>query len=113
LRRGSNPKFSSPNIARKPETRAGLSWVRWKGLSAPLLWVHHENDSCAYTSFRDAQRFAEKSGSPLVMVRGGAPCRGNACESFSAHEFVGIESETVAAMRLRVKTGATPRDVGR
>jgi len=91
----------------------GLSRVSWDGLPAPLLWVHHENDPCAYTSYRDAQRFAEKSRSPLVTVRGGEPGRGNACEAFTAHGFIGMESETVAAMRSWVKTGVTPRDVAR
>ena len=91
----------------------GLSGVTWDGLSARLLWVHHENDPCPYTPHRDAQRFAEKSRSPLVTVRGGGPGRGDACQAFTAHGFVGMESETVTAMRSWVKTGATPRDVAR
>jgi predicted esterase len=91
----------------------GLSGVSWESLSAPLLWVHHERDPCAYTSYRDARQFAEKSRSPLVTVRGGGPWRGDPCEAYTAHGFVGIESETVAAMRSWVKTGATPRDVAR
>jgi pimeloyl-ACP methyl ester carboxylesterase len=91
----------------------GMSWVSWNALSAPLLWVHHENDPCRFTSYRDAQRFAEKSHSPLITVRGGGPWRGDACEAFTAHGFVGIESETVAAMHSWVKTGTTPRDVAR
>ena len=91
----------------------GLSWVTWEDLKAPLLWVHHEDDPCMYTSYRDAQRFAEKSRSPLVTVRGGGPGRGGACMPFTAHGFVGVESETVAAMRSWVKTGAVPRDVAR
>ena len=39
--------------------------------------------------------------------------RGDACQAFTAHGFVGIESETVAAMRSWVKTGTVPRDVER
>lgn len=91
----------------------GLSRVSWEDLKAPLLWVHHEGDPCMYTSYRDAQRFAEKSRSPLVTVRGGGPERGGACQAFTAHGFAGIETETVAAMRSWVKTGAVPRDVDR
>src|SRR3990172_5537657 len=37
----------------------GLSGVAWEDLKAPLLWVHHEDDPCMYTSYRDAQPFAE------------------------------------------------------
>jgi len=91
----------------------GLSGVKWDGLSARLLWVHHEDDPCMYTAYRDAQRFAEKSRSPLVTVRGGGPSRGGACQAYTAHGFVGVESEAVSAMRSWVKTGATPPDVTR
>jgi hypothetical protein len=91
----------------------GLSRVSWEGMSARLLWVHHESDPCAYTSYREAQRFALESRSPLVTVRGGGPGRGGACEAFSAHGFVGIERETVAAMSSWVKSGAMPADVAR
>jgi hypothetical protein len=91
----------------------GLSRVTWDGLSARLLWVHHEDDPCRFTSYRDAQQFAEKSRGPLITVRGGGPGRGDACEAFTAHGFVGIERETVTAMRSWVKTGATSQDVAR
>ena len=91
----------------------GLSRVTWEDLKAPLLWVHHQDDPCQVTSYRDAQRFAQKSHSPLVTVRGGGRGRGGACQAFTAHGFVGVESETVAAMRSWVKTGAVPRDVER
>ena len=91
----------------------GLSEVNWDVLPTRLLWVHHEDDPCKYTSYRDARRFAEKSRSALVTVRGGGPGRGDACQAFTAHGFVGMEGETVTAMRSWVKTGATPRDVAR
>jgi pimeloyl-ACP methyl ester carboxylesterase len=91
----------------------GLSSVSRDVLPAPLLWVHHEGDPCRFTPYRDAQRYAEKSRSPLLTVRGGAPGRGDPCEAYSAHGYVGVESETVVAMRSWVKTGVTPTDVGR
>jgi hypothetical protein len=91
----------------------GLSTVKWDQLTVPLLWVHHVADPCSYTSYRDARRFAEKSRSPLVTVRGGGPGRGDPCEAFSAHGFIGMERETVLAMRSWVKSGAVPADVGR
>jgi hypothetical protein len=91
----------------------GLSRANWEELKPPLLWVHHEGDPCQYTSYREAQRFAEKSKSPLVTVRGGGPARGAACQAYTAHGYVGVESETVAAMRSWVKTGVVPGDVAR
>ena len=89
----------------------GLSWVNWADLAADLLWVHHEADPCAYTSYRDAQGFSRKTRKPLLTVRGGGPGRGGACEAFTAHGFVGVEPETVIAMRSWVKTGVVPADI--
>jgi hypothetical protein len=91
----------------------GLSGAKFGELSAPLLWVHHENDPCQYTQYRDAKRYAEKSMSPLLTVRGGGPETGGACQARSHHAYVGVEREVVLAMRSWVKTGAVPPDVGR
>lgn len=88
----------------------GLSGAAWDALRTPLLWVHHEHDPCAYTPYRDAQRFAERSRSPLLTVRGGGPGRGDACEPFTAHGFIGVEQQVASAMRSWVKSGAIPPD---
>jgi len=84
----------------------GLSAVNWADLTAGLLWVHHEDDPCAYTSYEAAQEFSQRTRRPLLTVRGGGPGRGPACEAYTAHGFVGVESRTVLAMRAWVKTGA-------
>jgi hypothetical protein len=89
----------------------GLSGARWSELRAALLWVHHEDDPCEHTAYREARRYAAKSAAPLVTVRGGGPGRGGACMAFSAHGYVGIEREVVFAMRSWVKTGTVPPDV--
>jgi len=91
----------------------GLSGAKFGEISAPLLWVHHENDPCPYTQYRDARRYAERTMSPLLTVRGGGPEKGGACQAHSFHGFVGTERAVVLAMRSWVKTGAVPADVGR
>lgn len=101
------------SLFRATRNGPGLSRVSWENLPAPVLWVHHEDDPCPFTSYRDAKRFAEKSRSPLVTVRGGGPERGEACQAFTAHGFVGVERETIGAMRSWVKTGVAPSDVTR
>jgi predicted esterase len=92
---------------------AGLTGANFGELSTPLLWVHHENDPCKYTQYRDARRYAEKSMSPLVTVRGGGPETGGACQARSHHGYVGVEREVVLAMRSWVTTGTVPADIGR
>jgi hypothetical protein len=89
----------------------GLSGVNWDAIKAKLLWVHHEDDGCRFTPYRSAQEHAETTRAPLVTVRGGGAPRGAPCEAYARHGFVGIERETVLAMRSWVKTGAAPADV--
>jgi hypothetical protein len=91
----------------------GLTGADTEGLAARLLWVHHESDPCTYTPYRSAREFAERTRSPLLTVRGGGPERGAPCMPYSAHGFVGIERETVQAMRSWVKSGAVPPDVAK
>jgi pimeloyl-ACP methyl ester carboxylesterase len=91
----------------------GLSGIGTEDMPARLLWVHHESDPCAYTPYRSAREFAERTRSPLLTVRGGGPERGAPCMPFSAHGFVGIERETVRAMRDWIRTDTVPSDVGR
>ncbi len=89
----------------------GLSNANWAALASELLWVHHADDPCPFTSYRDAQAHAAMTGKPLVTVRGGGPGRGPACEARTAHGFAGVERETVQAMRSWVQTGVVPGDV--
>lgn len=89
----------------------GLSRVKLDALRGELLWVHHADDPCIATPYREAQAFARRSGKPLVTVRGGGPWRGGLCEAFTAHGFVGVERETLKAMHSWIKTGQVPADV--
>ena len=89
----------------------GLSDADWSALHAPLLWVHHQDDPCQYTTYADARRYSAKTGRPLLTVRGGGPEKGGACQAFSAHGFVGMERPVVRAMRSWVRTGNVPEDV--
>lgn len=91
----------------------GLSGVKLDGLPAQTLWVHHADDLCRYTPYGAAQEFAKRSGKPLLTVRGGGPGKGDACQAFRAHGYVGVERATVEAMHEWVRTGALPAEVAR
>lgn len=113
-----NPQFArrtilTASLFRTTRNGPGLSGVNLAELPGPLLWVHHENDPCQYTAYRDAKAFAQRSGKPLVTARGGGPESGGACQAYTAHGFVGVEPETVKAMLSWVKTGTVPPDVNR
>ncbi len=113
-----NPRIAkrtilTASVFRPSRNGPGLSRVKWDELGSDLLWVHHEDDPCPYTDYRDAVRFAKTSGKPLLTARGGGPGRGDVCQAFTAHGFVGVESEAVLAMRSWVKTGVVPPDFAR
>ncbi|MBI5110068.1 MAG: hypothetical protein HZA62_15135 [Rhodocyclales bacterium] len=90
----------------------GLSDIDLGALPAATLWVHHEDDPCRYTAYRDAREFAAKSGKPLLTMRGGGPGRGAACEAYTAHGFVGVERDAVRAMLDWIRSGKIPTSAG-
>jgi len=74
----------------------GLSGFDFATIKAPVLFVHHVNDSCAVTPYSSAK--SQTPRFPLVTVHGGDPPRSDPCEAFSAHGYLGKERETVEAI---------------
>jgi hypothetical protein len=99
------------SVIRAGRSGPGLSSVNYADLRARLLWVNHEDDPCDFTRYHLVKDAAQRSGAPLVKVSGGGPSRGAACMAFTEHGFVGVEMETVLAMRSWIKTGFVPADV--
>lgn len=83
----------------------GLAALDFDDFKTPMLWVHHTDDPCRWTPFWQAQRYAEKTRSPLIAVKSTQTGRGNPCEAFSQHGYVGVEEETVRAMKHWVVNG--------
>ena len=73
-----------------------LALFNWSAIKAPMLFVHHADDGCGATPYRDAERLASRY--PLVTVHGGKPPESGPCDPFSAHGFFGKEAETVDAI---------------
>ena len=65
-------------------------------VTIPLLFVHHREDACGSTPYREAQRLGPKY--PLVSVSGGKPPETGPCDPLAPHGFFGREAETVAAI---------------
>jgi hypothetical protein len=111
-----NPKLATrliltSSVFEPSRNGPGLLRVDLAALPARTLWVHHVDDPCPFTPYRDAQSFAKRSGKPLLSVRGGGNYRGDRCEAFSQHGYRGVERATVEAMRTWVKTGSAPAEV--
>lgn len=99
------------SVIRAGRNGPGLSGVDYSELKSKLLWMNHEDDPCDFTRYGLVKDAAQRSGAPLVKVSGGGPWRGDACQAFTAHGFVGVEKEAVLAMRSWIKTGVVPADV--
>jgi Serine aminopeptidase, S33 len=75
------------------ELGPGLSNFDFATIKIPVLFTHHVSDQCEVTPYSDAARLSDKY--PLITVYGGAPPQSGACDAFSAHGYLGKESETV------------------
>ncbi len=89
--------------------RQVLAASRWEDIKIPLLFVHHEDDGCAATPYRDAARLGSRF--PLITVRGGKPPESNPCEPLSNHGYFGKEAETVDAIAAWMLGKPFPKDV--
>jgi len=76
--------------------RPVLVGFNWSAIRAPLLFVHHEDDSCGATPYREAARLGRSF--PLITVRGGKPPESGPCDPLAPHGFFGREAETVDAI---------------
>jgi hypothetical protein len=77
----------------------------------PVLWVHHRDDPCLYTQYSKVKQYAEETMTPIMTVTGAGNVRGNPCDAFSQHGFVGREIRTIKAILSWIHTGQVPPDV--
>jgi hypothetical protein len=80
----------------RPRQMPVLSAFDWSSIRVPLLFVHHRDDQCPETAYREAARLADRY--PLISVKGGKPPESGPCDPLSAHGFFGMEARTVEAI---------------
>jgi pimeloyl-ACP methyl ester carboxylesterase len=77
-------------------------------IRVPLLLVSHAEDGCFRSPPSGAKGIAERYKGPrsqVVVVSGGTPGRGDACEGRSPHGFNGVEAEVAAGIARFVRGG--------
>ncbi|MBI2294953.1 MAG: hypothetical protein HYU76_02660 [Betaproteobacteria bacterium] len=82
-----------------------------KQIIIPVLWAHHRDDPCSYTQYSRVKQYAEETKTPLVTVTGAGNVRGNPCDAFTQHGFVGMEIKTIKAILSWIRSGKVPADV--
>ena len=91
-----------------PSRRGTVFNADLKAIEIPILMVHHKNDSCSVTAYRDAARFMNRvpAGvkSELITIEGGIGNLGNPCGGNGPHGFLGQEREVVEQITNWIKT---------
>ena len=71
-------------------------------IKRPVLMAHHADDECRVTTLTGARAayrtLAKSPRKAFITVSGGDTPRSRACGPLSAHGFLGVERETVAAI---------------
>jgi pimeloyl-ACP methyl ester carboxylesterase len=71
-------------------------------IRVPVLVVHHRRDACPSCQPHDAayivSRLTRAPVKKLLMLDGGSGARGDPCEPWHWHGFIGMESEAVGAI---------------
>ncbi len=68
-------------------------------ISAPVLFYHHKEDSCAGTLAYELKgtfdRFINAKQKKMMVVTGGENPQGDPCQAFHWHGFIGMETQAV------------------
>jgi pimeloyl-ACP methyl ester carboxylesterase len=86
--------------------------VRLSDISVPTLVIHHRDDACRATPYADmAPLLRDLKSTPrrdLLTFEGGDPPQSGPCDARSAHGFLGIEAEVVAAIARWITESPRP-----
>jgi hypothetical protein len=89
---------------------SGMSGFDWKLARTAQLFVHHEDDPCHVTPYRDLKNAIDNL--PLITVVGSQGVNGPPCEAQSQHGFKGRERETMRAIADWISNGKAMHRVG-
>ncbi|CAG9175376.1 hypothetical protein LMG23992_02942 [Cupriavidus laharis] len=87
--------FTDPRTGRQAHGTP-MRDFNWGAVTVDQLFVHHKDDPCPLTQYRSI--VARKGNAPLVTVQGSKGARGEPCDAFSAHGFVGRERPVMLAI---------------
>jgi hypothetical protein len=97
--------FTSSMVGRSAERvpSMGIEAIR-----VPALVVHHQHDECRFCLFSDVPSLMNglrgAARLELISFTGGGPVRGDPCEAFHYHGFIGIEAQVVQRIANWIKS---------
>lgn len=102
--------FTDPSISRGKGHGLPMWDFDWKVAKTDQLFVHHKHDGCALTRYDSV--VARKGSIPLITVQGSQNSRGDVCEAYSTHGFVGREAATMRAVADWITTRKVASVIG-
>jgi hypothetical protein len=101
--------FTDPRAGRQTHG-VPMASFDWSKAQVPQLFVHHKDDPCDLTRYSSV--VARKGNIPLITVEGVTNPRGDSCQAFTAHGFVGRERVVMTAILNWITERKLPPVVG-
>ena len=99
--------FAGPS---KHTFASGMTGFDWNAAKVPQLFVHHRDDPCSATPYRDLK--SAIGDLPLITVTGAKDASGPACEAYTEHGFRGRERDVMRAIADWITTGTVTPQIG-
>jgi alpha/beta superfamily hydrolase len=71
----------------------------------PQLFIHHRNDSCPATPYSRTEYVANRYKIPLVTITQASGMKGDRCQAFMEHGFMGAEQVLMDTIYKAVEGG--------
>lgn len=87
----------SSTVTNHDKMGEALSTFDFGTIKIPVLFVHHRDDGCFTSPYRNVERISK--GGTLVSVSGGDPPQSGPCDPMSPHGYFGRDAQVALAMK--------------
>jgi poly(3-hydroxybutyrate) depolymerase len=99
----------SSTVTNHDKMGEALSTFDFGTIKVPVLFVHHRDDGCFTSPYRNVERISK--GAALVSVSGGDPPQSGPCDPMSPHGYFGRDAPVALAMKNWMLGGDFTRDI--
>jgi hypothetical protein len=87
----------SSTVTNHDKMGEALSTFDFGTIKVPVLFVHHRDDGCFTSPYRNVERISK--GAPLISVSGGDPPQSGPCDPMSPHGYFGRDAPVTQAIK--------------
>jgi hypothetical protein len=99
----------SSTVTNHDKMGEALSTFDFGTIKIPVLFVHHRDDGCFTSPYRNVERISK--GGTLVSVSGGDPPQSGPCDPMSPHGYFGRDAQVALAMKSWMLGREFSRDI--